>query len=67
METLVFVCPVTGRPVQGLVPEEESTDPDSFRRRGRRGRVIRAPAALADTSLPHVVQPSTGARANSSR
>jgi GMP synthase (glutamine-hydrolysing) len=54
METLVFVCPVTGRPVQGLVPEEESTDPDSSSRRGRRGRfetvrlrarVIRAPAA----------------------
>jgi hypothetical protein len=30
MGTLVFICPVTGRAVQGLVPEEETTDPDIY-------------------------------------
>ena len=30
MGTLVFVCPITGRPVQGLVPDEETNDPDAY-------------------------------------
>jgi len=30
MRTLVFVCPITGHPVQSSLPEEAFKDPDTY-------------------------------------
>ena len=49
MRTLVFVCPITGHPVQSSLPEEAFKDPDTYHR-------IECTAC----GRVHLVNPTTG-------
>jgi hypothetical protein len=51
MISVVYRCPVTGRKVQGWVPEDVSASPD--------GKTYVSIACIA-CGKPHLVNPSTG-------